>query len=148
MIYVKTELGQRALRDRSVAITPRQRSAFIMLDGKHDVDDVLQSTAGIGVGPQDIDRLLRLGLIRPIAVVPQPSLETLAPAPVPTPEDRYLLAYPVANQLTAGLGLRGFRLNLAVERAGSYSELLGMLPQIRDAVGPDKFKPLADIVSH
>lgn len=145
MIYVKTELGQRALRDRSVAITPRQRSAFIMLDGKHDIDDVLQSTAGIGVVPQDIDRLLRLGLIRPIAVLPEPSLE---PATAPTAEALYLLAYPVANRLTAGLGLRGFRLNLAVERAGSYSELLGILPQIRDAVGVDKFKPLADIVSH
>lgn len=146
MIYVKTELGQRALRDRSVAITPRQRSAFIMLDGKHDIDDVLQSTAGIGVGPQDIDHLLRLGLIRPIAVAPEPSLEP--PAPAPSPEELYLLAYPVANRLTAGLGLRGVRLNLAVERAGSYSELLGILPQIRDAVGPDKFRPLADIVSH
>ena len=53
MILVKTEAGLRVLRDRSVALTPRQRSAFILCDGKRTVDDVLQS--GMGVGREDID---------------------------------------------------------------------------------------------
>ena len=41
MILVKTDAGQQTLRDRSVRLTPRQRSAFILCDGKRSVDDVL-----------------------------------------------------------------------------------------------------------
>lgn len=166
MIYAKTELGQLALRDRSVAITPRQRSAFILLDGKHELTDILKSTAGIGVSEQDIAHLVDLGLIRALAPSVQPPQAVVqhvvtAPAPVlaavPTqspdapdehPDALYLRAYPIATRLTAELGLRGFRLNLAVERAGSFGELLGVLPKIREAVGPEKFKPLEDLVRH
>ncbi|HEY1103782.1 MAG TPA: hypothetical protein VGE70_10220 [Burkholderiaceae bacterium] len=160
MIYAKTELGQLALRDRTVAITPRQRSAFILLDGKHELAEILRSTAGIGVSEQDIAHLVDLGLIRPVAAAPvqqviapaavaQQAPAADAPAmPADHPDERYLRAYPVATRLTAELGLRGFRLNLAVERAGSYSELLGVLPKIREAVGPEKFQVLEDLVRH
>jgi hypothetical protein len=40
--------------------------------------------------------------------------------------------------LTGGLGLRGFRLNLAVEGTSSYEELLALAPKIRASVGPEK----------
>ena len=40
------------------------------------------------------------------------------------------------------MGLRGFRLNLAVEGAGSYEKLLELSTKIRDAVGADKFASL------
>ncbi|MES2423385.1 MAG: hypothetical protein V4562_03075, partial [Pseudomonadota bacterium] len=83
MIYAKTELGQLALKNRSVAITPRQRSAFILLDGKHELDDVLKSTAGIGVSAQDIGHLVDLGLIRALA---EPVQQVIAPAAAPHPE--------------------------------------------------------------
>lgn len=44
-------------------------------------------------------------------------------------------AMPMTTQLTASLGLRGFRLNLAVEAASGYDDLLALLPKIQDAVG-------------
>jgi hypothetical protein len=59
-----------------------------------------------------------------------------------TPQERYAEAYPIATALTAQLGLRGFRLNLAVEAAGNYEELLAVAPRIKDAVGAEKFRPL------
>ena len=59
------------------------------------------------------------------------------------PQQRYAEAYPIATKLTAGLGLRGVRLNLAVEGATSYEDLLALSPKIRDAVGAEKFAPLA-----
>jgi hypothetical protein len=37
--------------------------------------------------------------------------------------------------LTAGLGLRGFRLNLSVESAAGFDDLLALFPKIQDAVG-------------
>ncbi|MDQ6882064.1 MAG: hypothetical protein M3150_08230, partial [Pseudomonadota bacterium] len=56
---------------------------------------------------------------------------------------RYADAHPIAIQLTSGMGLRGARLNLAVESAGSYEQLVAIAPRIRDAVGLDKYLPLA-----
>ena len=47
----------------------------------------------------------------------------------------YQQAYPVATRITAQLGLRGFRLNLAVEAASGYDDLVALLPKIAIAAG-------------
>jgi hypothetical protein len=59
-----------------------------------------------------------------------------------SPKERYQDAYPVATELTAGMGLRGFRLNLAVEGTTGYEELAALAPKIRDAVGDAKYARL------
>jgi hypothetical protein len=41
MKYAKTTEGQQAFRDRSVALSARQRSAFILFDGQRTVAEVL-----------------------------------------------------------------------------------------------------------
>ena len=155
MIYVKTVAGQQVLRDRSVALTPRQRSAFVLFDGHRSEQDVLTSIHGLG--QLEIASMVTLGLLTPSAVAPLPESRSGRSVPftaaatdaVPerkaehpaaalsdrTPQQRYQDAYPVATQLTASLGLRGFRLNLAVEAASSYEALLALTPRIREAVG-------------
>ena len=50
----------------------------------------------------------------------------------------------MATQLTASMGLRGFRLNLAVEAAGSYAQLVQLFPKIKEAAGAEKSKALED----
>jgi maltooligosyltrehalose synthase len=40
------------------------------------------------------------------------------------------------------MGLRGFRLNLAVEGTTGYEELAALAPKIRDAVGDAKYARL------
>ena len=40
------------------------------------------------------------------------------------------------------MGLRGFRLNLAVEGAGSFEDLATLAPKIRELVGDEKFARL------
>lgn len=156
MAYCKTETGQRSFKDRSAPLTARQRSAFILFDGKRSVADVLAATAGLGVTAEDVDHMVQMGLLEergaggpesvpagvsmpaPLGGIPDPP----APPPPGTPQERYQRAYPIATRLTAELGLRGFRLNLAVEGAGSYEELVELAPRIREAVGNDRFKPL------
>jgi hypothetical protein len=44
----------------------------------------------------------------------------------------------MATELTSSLGLRGFRLNLAVEAANSLQQLRALAPKIREALGSDK----------
>ena len=164
MIYIKTELGHTALHDRSLALTPRQRSSFILFDGKRSLDDVLKATASLGVTPDDIGHLVSLGLLAlgaamapgSVAGVPASAAPTAAAVTQPqatlsqTPDglptlsaqQHYSKAYPIAIRLTAGLGLRGFRLNLAVEAAADIDKLKELAPKIREAVGPEKFLDL------
>jgi len=174
MILAKTETGLQVFKDRSVRLTPRQRSAFILFDGQRSVADVL--TSGMGIASEDVDQMVELGLL---AVMPRSS-GSLSPAPVFAATDqpvvslsesanrvttergaaavepqsaspldtvrdaqqRYQDAYPIATRLTASLGLRGFRLNLAVEGSSNHQDLLALAPKIRAAVGGAKAEPL------
>ncbi|MDF1484301.1 hypothetical protein PY257_03760 [Ramlibacter sp. H39-3-26] len=141
MAFIKTEAGQLAFKERQGSMTPRQRAAFILFDGKRSLDDVLAATAAMGITQADVQAMIDQGLLAPMQGGAAPAA---APAPGSgrTPQQRYQDAYPLATQLTAGLGLRGLRLNLAVEAVGSYAELLALAPKIRDAVGADKYTPL------
>lgn len=160
MILVKTDVGHQVLKDRSVPLTPRQRSAFILFDGKRSVDEVVAS--GMGITAEDIQQMVELGVLAPVGggkpAVPAPveavapvAPKAVAPVPVPAPapapaaagqgrskQQRYKDAYPIATQLTGSLGLMGFRLNLQVEGTTSYEDLVALAPKIRAAVGPEK----------
>ena len=147
MIYTKTELGQSALHNRAIPLTPRQRSAFIMFDGKRSLEDVLKATAGLQVTPEDVDHMVGLGLLANASVVvpvvtPSEPARITDGSPTLSAQEHYSRAYPIATRLTAGLGLRGFRLNLAVEAAGDITKLQELAPRIKEAVGPEKFKEL------
>jgi len=161
MKYQKTSAGQQAFKDRSVPLSPRQRAAFILFDGQRSTAEVLAATKGLGVTGEDVDYLVGMDLLGPVAGAP-----VTAPAPLSAPNgtapaalavppeipppvtaapagaDRYRVAYPLAVQLAGTLGLRGYRLTLAVETAGSYDQLLALFPRIQDAVGAEKARAL------
>lgn len=180
MVLVKTQAGQAALKDRHGSLTSRQRSAFILFDGKRSTGEVLAATAAMGITQEDVQAMIAHGLLAPLsgagaAVPPAAPADSATPsssaapagsgvpgageaspadsaygagveAPVEgsgrSPKERYQAAYPIATELTAGLGLRGFRLNLAVEGAGSFEDLAALAPKIREAVGDAKFERL------
>ena len=142
MILAKTPAGQQVLKDRSIALSQRQRSVLILIDGKRTVQEILHTTEA---SADDIAHLQSLHLVQ--AAGPSPAMAPTEPAPLEAPslrttQERYAVAYPIAARLTSGLGLRGFRLNLAVEAATSYEDLVALAPKILEAVGPEKFKPL------
>jgi hypothetical protein len=171
MKLYKTEQGQAAFKQRSPLFSARQRSAFILFDGRKTVGEVLTATAGLGLGQADVDYLLGMGFLSPQPVqlppdtgaapldgLPRPAELTPAepvppqiapsapPAEPPTEQQRYFDAKPIATQLTASLGLRGFMLNLAVEGAAGYPELLKLLPKIQDAVGAKACRKLERVL--
>jgi hypothetical protein len=172
MVLVKTQAGQEALKDRQGGLTSRQRSAFILFDGKRSTGEVLAATAAMGITQDDVQAMISLGLLEPqsgsgagaavaAAAAAKGTGQAVASANAASSasstsyeatvameavqgsgrsdQQRYTDAYPIATELTAGLGLRGFRLNLAVEGAGSFSDLAALAPKIREAVGDAKF---------
>lgn len=151
MIYQKTEAGQLAFKQRSAELSSGQRSAFLLFDGKRTLAEVLKATSGLGITAPDIDDLVAKDFLArntsspgaPAVVDTVPSgidgaLPPAAAEPTAsglTNAQLYQRAYPIATRLTAQLGLRGFRLNLAVEAASGYDDLVTLLPKIAIAAG-------------
>ena len=172
MKYKKTEAGQLAVKERSALLSSRQRSLLIMVDGQKEMADLVRTVTGLGGTAEDVKVLLEHGFIEgtgvgmaaqqaatppaeqvsalaispaaesPLAVVPASAREILSD------QQLYQRAYPVATKLTSSLGLRGFRLNLAVEGAGDYQALLAVASRIREAVGEAKFKVLGQALAN
>ncbi|MDA8519909.1 hypothetical protein [Acidovorax sp. NCPPB 4044] len=153
MLLVKTTAGQMALKDRHGGLTSRQRSAFILFDGQRTVGQVLAATAAMGISMDDVQAMLDQGLLEspdgkpavlkaPAAAAGKPA--DAAPGVAPALADRYQSAYRVATELTSAAGLRGFRLNLAVEGARNMEELAALAPKIRELVGDEKYRRLQD----
>jgi hypothetical protein len=159
MAFVKTELGQEVLKNRTVALSPRQRAMLIMADGSKDGAQLLALTAGMGTTIEDLTDLVVKGLIgtgqgaaatKPSAppAAPAPAAKPTAPAPVApppvavvdTPEvltevasakpADYKTAYIAGLALTSGLGFRGFRLNMSMESASNVDEIKSLRPQL------------------
>lgn len=147
MKYAKTEAGQQAFKERSPLFSARQRSTFILFDGNKTLEQVLAATAGMGVTAADVEHMVEQGFLAlsPDSVVPAGPVasadavlnaeDDATPPSNRTPQERYSDAMPIATKLTAGLGLRGFRLNLSVEAAAGYDDLLALFPKIQEAVG-------------
>ena len=154
MLLIKTQAGQEAMKDRQGGLTSRQRTAFILFDGKRTTADVLAATAAMGITQDDVQVMLAQGLLAPaarqaVAALPVgmgdgalSSLELSDEISSRSDMERYQAAYRIATELTSGLGLRGFRLNLALEGAGGFDDLAALAPKIREAVGDAKFARL------
>ena len=143
MKLIKTETGQQAFKERSPLFSPRQRSAFILFDGVKTLDQVLGAAAGLGVTAADVDHMVAQGFLKlELGAAVDTATAATGPAPAPaeppsnrTAQERYSDAKPLATKLTASLGLRGFMLNLSVESAAGYDDLLALFPKIQEAVG-------------
>ena len=123
----------------------RQRTAFIMFDGQKSVERVLASGAALGLTQDDVDHMVAQGFLgdgsgrgakgrrrshqAAAAIRRWPNRQSPhSPGP--------LSGSPAhGRKLTASLGLRGFRLNLAVEGAPAMTNWLALPPKIKEAVG-------------
>lgn len=161
MYLVKTATGQQAFKERHADFSPRLRSAFLQFDGQRSLAQVLDSIAGLGVTQEELLALVDRAWLAPregvVAVaVPSSPAPAVPQAPQPpasvAPEGagdqarRYRQGYPLAVAITAGLGLKGFRLNMAVEAAIGYEQLAALAPRLREAASPSSYAPLHEVL--
>lgn len=104
---------------------------------------------GAGVALQPVQPPIDLPAAAVLGPVSTPAAASTVVSDTPLSErELFQRAYPIATKLTSALGLRGFRLNLAVEGAGDYKALLEVAARIREAVGEEKFRPLGQALSN
>ena len=153
MIYVKTAAGRQALKERSELMPRKYHFPFLMCDGVRDSADILTASAQHGFTSVDLYQMVQLGFIEAASAGVAPVLLQTpgvsgAPSQAPSPQSAALFveAEHLATSITAKLGLRGFRLNMAVERTNNLADLKALLPQIEEAAGALATKPLADFL--
>ncbi|HWI12070.1 MAG TPA: hypothetical protein VNU48_12130 [Burkholderiaceae bacterium] len=130
MIWAKTDAGRTEMQARALVKERAQRNLLLVIDGIKTEEMLLANLAGINA--DDFAALQSLGLIVPAASRSGGSVTARsgAPAPVaaaaaaePAALDYGQFTAALTQMISKELGLRGFVLTLAVEKAGTIEEL-------------------------
>jgi hypothetical protein len=146
MIWIKTDIGRAEICTRALVPERVRRNLLLLIDGNRSQDALLNSVAGSTAG--DIDQLAQLGLITRVRLDETPvsafgRLQTQASAMFgststemdlllderPTPSYAQLTAR-LTHLISSELGLRGFRLTLAVEKAADVQQLMPVVDRV------------------
>lgn len=147
MIWAKTDAGRIEMHARALVKERAQRNLLLVIDGIKTDEMLLANMAGITAA--DFTALQSLGLIAPLAssgTRTGSAVSTRGAAPMSVaataeaaPLDYAQFTAALTQMISKELGLRGFVLTLAVEKAGTIEELQAVaqrtLLQIADRKG-------------
>lgn len=154
--YIKTEAGQREIRERSHALARGARTLLVLVDGTKDRDQLLAMVQGATA--EDFATLTRLGLIAEpagapsapgrSATVPEPAAAEAETAGKAAPTLEFKDLYDSLTQLVKSqLGLmKAFKYTLDIEKAGTVPELLDVARRFAAEVEAAKGEPAARMV--
>ena len=146
----KTEAGRDEILSRALKLPNVLRSILLMVDGQRSVGQLRGVIAGLK-GPDDaLDQLEALGLIaapKSLAAAAAATIPDAVRTQVPAPEasvaaagaSGYSALYTLMSEtVREHLGLRGYFLQLKVERCTDVGELIALLPDFSTALGKAK----------
>lgn len=154
-IFDKTEKGRDEIATRKHHLSAKLRPLLVMIDGKQSADTLLKKVAGLGIDESGLNELLENGFIlaQEVAVPVVPEAPEPAPvaasaidpvAPSHTPSNSGVLAegetqiqalHNFFNEtIKSTIGLRGFTLQLKVERASTVEEFRALREAYLEAV--------------
>jgi hypothetical protein len=139
LIFDKTDKGREEIATRKHQLALRLRTLLLLIDGKQSIEEILKKVAGLGLNQDSITELLNNGFLQQIAVAPapapveaqpsatennaQPGVTARSAAVMPDGETQFQAIYHFYTQtIKSIIGLRGYALQLKVERAGSIEE--------------------------
>lgn len=148
-IFDKTDKGREEISTRKYQLASRLRTLLLLVDGKSSAHDLLQKVTGIS--EQNIDDLLKDGFIQTVKSAPAPTPVPPASAarqvPAGTPEatggahempDGQTQFEAIYNFYTetikSTIGLRGYGLQLKVEKASSLDDFRQLRQPYLEAV--------------
>lgn len=149
MIWSKTEAGRVEMQARALVKERTQRNLLLLIDGIKSQDMLLSSIAG--VSRADFDALAAMGLIvqtgssaAGASAPPGASRSAAAPAASAEPSDYAVFTQTLTQLISSELGLRGFTLTLAVEKAGTNDELRAVADRVIAQIAERKGEDAAD----
>lgn len=146
-IYDKTAKGREEIATRCYRLAPRLRTLLVLVDGRRPEEELLRNVAGLGLTAGSVAELLEQGYIHLstsyATLAPAEPPET-APAAAPSRLEQFQSLYEFYNKtIKATLGLRGFSLQLKVEKAASVEELRALRGPYLEAVLKAKGRAIA-----
>jgi len=139
-VFHKTEAGLDEIRTRAHKLDSRLRALLLVINGERRQSDLLAQVSGMGVGADAFDALREMGLIETEAAAEPtaaPVVETAPAVSEPPPPPPASPVSPEAGQyqriyqfytevIGAHLGLRGYLMQMKVEKAGTVDALLAL----------------------
>jgi hypothetical protein len=140
--FTKTDAGRNEIKTRAHKLRPGLRSLLLVIDGQRSATQLQQVMLGLRSPPDALVELATLGLIeQPGALVAQDA----APAPLSDTANRYGVLYALMSDAVAEhLGLRGYFMQLKIERCADVAELINLLPAMRASLAKARGEEFAD----
>lgn len=141
--YCKTEAGKQEIQDRGRKLPASLRSLLLMVDGQRDHAQLRELMKGLHAPDDALEQLMAMGLVkgdepaRAVASSPVAAPVTPLPGEVKLPPEfgRYRSLYEiVSDTVRRHLGLKGYFMQLKVEKCADVDELLALLPEIATAL--------------
>jgi hypothetical protein len=149
VIWSKTDAGRVEMQTRALVKERSQRNLLLLIDGVKSEEMLLANV--VGLKPEDFKFLESLQLIAPVqgSSTRSPSTAATTPALLDEAAPEQLLDYPkftatLTQLISSELGLRGFTLTLAVEKAGTIEELREVANRVLDQIRDRKGLPAAE----
>jgi hypothetical protein len=160
LVFDKTSKGQEEIATRKHGLPSRLRSLLVLIDGKTSVEALVKKVAGLGLNEESIAELLEHEYIVPhegaapahpiaasAATVPPvaPASQTpSSPAVLPEGETQFEALYHFyTTTIKSTLGLRGFTMQMKVERCASIDDFRALRPAYVEAVQKSKGDEMA-----
>lgn len=148
-IFDKTDKGREEIATRKYQLPSRLRTLLVMIDGKQEAGDLLKKVAGLGLSDDSVRELLDNGFIQPAAqpaaAAPAPTIVVDdRPAEIPESPSQYQAIYQFYTEtIKSTIGLRGYALQLKVEKAASIDDFRALRDPYLEAVLKAKGKEIA-----
>lgn len=140
-VYVKTDAGRDEIETRARKLPPALRSTLLVVDGRRNIGQLLGLVSGLHAPPDALAQLSELGLIAPLAQTMSPGEASYASSDI---ADRYrVLSGLMSEAVRQHLGLRGYFMQLKIERCADTDELSALLPELTAAIAKAKGVPSA-----
>lgn len=153
IVFDKTDKGREEIATRKYQLSSRMRALLVLVDGKQSAQELLKKVSGIGLNEASILDLQKNGFIRPAIAAasktetpisgveekpapgpasPPPSIEE---ALLPEGQSQYQAIYSFYTQTIRNMiGLRGYVLQLKVEKAASIEDFRKLRQPYLEAV--------------
>lgn len=144
--YVKTDAGRAEVGQRQHKLPSPVRSLLLLVDGQRDVPTLRRFAASLHAPADALDQLQALGLITLAGAGAAPA--AAAAGGEPPPSDAAIRYITLSGLMSEGvrsyLGMRGFMMQLRIERCGDIDDLLGLLPDLAAAIGKARSREFAE----
>lgn len=137
-IYLKTRAGRSEIDTRERKLSPVLRLVLLLVDGRRTGRELARLAADLHAPADALDTLVAMGLIELAGNLADTGAAWHAGAPVDPQTlkaERFRLLYGLLSEsVKQHLGLRGYFMQLKVERCADADALAALLPEVSDAI--------------